>query len=339
MSAPGTRSAGSVKLKRIVEVERPVFIISDERHGSIAEERAVLEPLGIELRVANCHSAQDIVAACAEADAVLLNLAPMDATAIAGLKRCKVISRYGIGMDNVDIPAATARGIVVRNVPGYCNTEVADHALALLLALLRGISERNSAIRAGSWNITSPQRSLSGGVIGVAGFGGSGRAFAKRALALQPATLLVWSPHCTQKLLESELGQAAAAFGATLRSVSFDELLASSDALSIHLKLCADTKALFSRRSFSLMKNGSFLVNCSRGGIVDSAELAIALDDGRIAGAGLDVLDQEPPQPGHPLLGHPKVIMSDHCAYRSDRSISELKHRCAFNAAQELGLL
>ncbi len=316
--------------------KKPLAIISDERHGSIDPELSVLEPLGMELRVAHCTTSGDIAAQCAEADAVLLNLAPMDASAIAALRRCVVISRYGVGMDNVDLRAAEAKGIAVRNVKGYCDAEVAEHALALLLALLRGIPERDRAVRDGGWNIMSPQASLLGTVVGVAGFGGSGREFARRALAFAPAELAVWSPHCCQEKLEAELGMAARASGTRLRSVSFGELVASSDALSIHLALCDQTKGLFSDRTLGGMKRGSRLINCARGAIVDSAALARALDGGILAGAGLDVLDQEPPAENHPLIGRPDVILTDHCAYRSDRSIEELKRRCAQNAAEEV---
>lgn len=317
---------------------RPLVVITDERHGSIAEEEAVFGPLGAELRVAACRSERDVAEACAEADAVLLNMAPMDASAIAALKRCKVISRYGVGLDNVDLAAAAERGIAVRAVRGYCDHEVAEHALALLLALSRGIPERDAAVRNGGWNLARPQRSLRGSTVGVLGFGGSGRAFARKALALDPARILVWSPHIDRTRVEAALGTAATAFGVEARAATLEELLAESDAVSIHLKLCDQTRGFMDAARLGLMKRGAFLINCARGALVDEDALASALAEGRLGGAGLDVFAAEPPA-GSPLLSRPDVVLSDHSAYRSDRSLSELKRRCAMNAAEALGLV
>lgn len=316
---------------------RPLVVITDQRHGSIAEEEAVFRPLGAELRVAACSSESDVAEACAEADAVLLNMAPMGASAIAALRRCRVISRYGVGLDNVDLAAAAARGIAVRAVPGYCDHEVAEHALALLLALCRGIPERDAAVRNGGWNLARPQRSLRGSTIGVVGFGGSGRAFARKALAFEPARALVWSPRIDRDRVEAALGPAAAAFGVEARAATLDEILAESDALSLHLRLCDDTRGFMDAARLGRMKRGAFLINCARGALVDEAALAAALREGRLAGAGLDVFAAEPPT-GSPLLSLAEIVVTDHSAYRSDRSLSELKRRCALNAAEALGL-
>lgn len=319
---------------------RPRFlaVITDDRFGSSDEERAVLEPLGVELRVAACATGAEVAAACAEADAVLANMAPINATAVAGLNRCRVVSRYGIGLDSVDQAACAARGITVANVPGYCDAEVAEHTLGLLLSLTRGVSERDRAVHSGAWNISSPQRSITGTTVGVAGFGGAGRSFVGAVLGLRPARILVWSPHISQPRLDAAYGAVAAALGVSLRAVSFSEMLAGSDSISVHLKLTADSAGLFGEAAFSRMKRGAYFINTARGGIVDSAALALALNDGQLAGAGLDVLEAEPPMPGHPLLTAPNIILTDHSAYRSVRSVAELKRRCAENAARGLGL-
>lgn len=314
-------------------------VVSDDRFGSVAEELAVLQPLGVELRVASCHTPVDVVDACADADAVLLNLAPMDASVVAGLRRCKVVSRYGVGMDNVDQAACAARGIMVANVPGYCDEEVAAHALGLMLDLARGIAERHAAVSTGGWNVMSPQRAVNGATVGVLGFGGSGRAFCRAVMGLRPARILVWSPHISEARIRSALGPLIDASGIIVQVATMAEVLAWSDFISIHIKLCQDTMGLLGQAALSAVKPGLILVNTSRGGIVDSSALAAALDDGRVGGAGLDVLDQEPPKPDHPLLGRSNVIFTDHCGYRSERSIKELKTRCAENAARGLGLL
>ncbi|MBN2875366.1 MAG: C-terminal binding protein [Spirochaetales bacterium] len=318
---------------------KPLAVVTDDRFGSVDEERKVLEELGVELRVASCASSADVALACADADAILVNLAPIDAAAITAMPRLRVVSRYGIGMDNVDQVACASRGIAVANVPGYCDDEVAEHALGLLLAMTRGVAERDAAVRTGAWNVPTPQRAVSGSTVGVAGFGGAGRAFARAVLGLRPASLIVWSPTTTQARLDEALGPLASAFGVRLAAVSFDELLTESDFLSVHLRLEPSSAGIFGRGEFLRMKPGSFFVSTARGGLVDSAALAEVLRAGYLAGVGLDVLDTEPPPPDHPLLSSPRVVLTDHCAYRSTRSVSELKRRCAQNAARGLGLI
>lgn len=318
---------------------RPVFVITDNRFGETSIERAVLDPLGVELREASCRTAEDVIEAGRDADALLVNMAPISAVVAAGLERCKVVSRYGVGMDNVDVAACAANGIAVANVPGYCDAEVAEHALALLLALTRGTGERDRAVRDGRWNVATPQYSVAGSVIGVAGFGGAGKAFSRAVLALRPAELLLWSLALTRSRVDEELAALAALTGTRVRVVTFDELITRSDVLSIHLALNAETKGLFGADVLSRMKPGAFIVNTARGGLVDSSALAAVLHAGVLAGAAIDTLDREPPGQGHPLLSAPGVIFTDHSAYRSVRSLVELRQRCALNAARALGLL
>ncbi|HQO66066.1 MAG TPA: NAD(P)-dependent oxidoreductase [Spirochaetales bacterium] len=247
---------------------RLLAVVTDDRFGGVAEETAVLGPLGVELRVASCSSSAEVAAACADADAVLANLAPVDAAAVAAMRRCRVVSRYGVGLDNVDLAACAARGIAVANVPGYCDAEVAEHALALLLSLTRGVPGRDAAVRGGAWNLATGQASVAGSVVGVAGFGGSGLAFARAVLGLRPSRLAVWSPNLSRERLDAALGPAAAALGVELRAASFDELLSGSDFLSLHLRLTAETAGLWGEAAFSRMKRGAYLVNTARGGLV-----------------------------------------------------------------------
>ncbi|GAB1431931.1 C-terminal binding protein [Spirochaetota bacterium] len=318
--------------------KRFVAVVTDDRFGHLKEERAVLEPLGVELRTENCISSSDIAAKAKDADALLVNMAPLERNAILSLKKCRVVSRYGVGLDNIDAAACLEAGIKLYNVPGYCDREVAEHALSLLLALSRGIPERDRLIKSGMWNIASAQLSVAGSVIGIAGFGPTAKAFAEMAMALRPAKLLVWSPSLEQKRLKEALALPAGIFGVDLAAVSFDELLAGADFLSVHLKLVPESLGLFGQSAFAKIKKGAILVNTARGALVDSVALAAALKEGKLAGAGLDVLDAEPPLPGHPLLSAPNVILTDHSAYRSERSLSELKRRAAENVARGLGL-
>ncbi len=314
-------------------------VITDNRFGNVSEERDVLDPLGIDLEVAQCRSSADVGRACADADAVLVNMAPVDAEAIAAMQNCRVIARYGIGLDNIDLDAAQKRNIKVYNVTGYCDDDVAQHALGMLLAMLRDIPGRNAAVHNGAWNLPAAQYTVAGASIGVLGFGGSGKAFTRSILALNPARIMVYSPSTDQAKLDAQLGSLASLMGIPLIAVTRDRLLAEASIIAIHLRLCDDTRALFNDDAFARMRRGSFLVNTARGAIIDPNALQRALDSGIISGAALDVLDTEPPPIGHPLLGHPRVLLSDHCAYRSVRSIHELKRRTAENAARGLGLL
>lgn len=314
-------------------------IISDDRFGSIKEEKAVLEPLGVQLEVRDCHSEEDVLVLCGEADALLVNLAPISARVLAGLNNCKVVARYGVGLDNVDVLAANQHGIKVFNVPDYCSEDVAQHSLALLLAMLRDLPARNRAVHKGGWNLPASQYSVCGKTIGVLGFGHSGRAFCRVILALKPQRLLVYSPNNSQQRLDHELKALADLMHVELVVSTLPELLKQSDIISIHLRLSEETKNMFDERTFRLLKPGVFIINTARGAIIDAAALRAALDQEIVAGAALDVHFPEPPHHEHPLLGHPRVIMSDHCAYRSTTSISLLKTRTAENAARGLGLI
>lgn len=314
-------------------------VITDERHGRIDEEEAVLQPLGVRIVIEHCKNSADVARACAQADAVLVNMAPVDALAIAAMERCKVICRYGVGTDNVDKAAAAARGIAVANVPGYCDNELAEHALALMLSLLRALPAQDAAMRKGAKPTVAKQSTLFGSVVGVAGFGGSGKALCRLLIAHRPQRLLVWSRSLNQNSLVAELGQLAALYGVELSACSFDQLVAHSDILSLNLALGPETRHILPREAIARCKTGMLLVNTARGALVDQEALAQALASGQIGGAGLDVLSQEPPSPGDAILLAPNVILSGHTAYRSDRSLSELKTRCAQNAARGLGLI
>jgi D-3-phosphoglycerate dehydrogenase len=307
-------------------------VITDDRFGDSDIERAVLEPEGIRLVVAACRSSSEVAAAGREADALLVNNASADAAAIESLERCRVIARYGVGLDNVDLEAAKRRGIVVANVPGYCDIEAAEHALALLLSCARAIPLRDRSVRAGAWNVDATGRRVAGSTLGILGFGGIGKTFARIALGMGFREILVWSPHITQGRIDEALGDAAAALAITVRPTAFDETFASSDWISIHIPLKPETRGLVGRRELGLMKKDATLINVSRGAIVDEAALVEALYAGNLRGAGLDVFTAEPLPQGSRLRGLPGVVMTDHSAYASRESIAELRRRTAENA-------
>jgi D-3-phosphoglycerate dehydrogenase / 2-oxoglutarate reductase len=314
----------------------PLAVITDNRFGDADIEASVLAPAGVELVVAKCRSSAEVAAAGREADALLVNMASVDAAAIESLERCRVIARYGVGLDNIDVEAAARRGIVVANVPGYCDREVAEHALGLLLACARNIPQRDRAMREGSWNVAATGRRVSGTVLGILGFGGTGKALARAALGLGFREILVWSPSISRDRIEAAIGPAAGALGACLRPAALDELLAASDWVSVHLPLKPGTRGIIGPRELALMKGDSTLINISRGAVVDEEALAVALASGKLGGAGLDVFTAEPLPKGSKLRSLPGVVLTDHSAYASRESIAELRRRTAENA---LGVL
>ncbi|MDR2019327.1 MAG: C-terminal binding protein [Treponema sp.] len=302
------------------------IVISDDRFGSSDEEKAVFADPRFSLRTADCYSEEALIAACADADAVLLNQAPMTRRVIEQLRRCRVISRYGIGYDNVDILAAEEQGIWVTNVPGYCTEEVAEHALGMLLSCIRRIPFKDRQIRAGGWNLNQPIRRMSGRTLGIVGFGATGRAFWEKVQGFGFSRILIADPHIKAKLLPGMQGTAA----------SFDELIARSDFISLHVPLNEQTRRCINEESISRMKEGVILINVSRGPVIDEEALIPALRSGRIAAAGLDVFEREPPGADHPLLGLDNVILTDHSAYYSEEAVSILKTCTALNALEAL---
>ena len=311
---------------------KALAVITDDRFGDSGIERSLLEGAGVELRVAKCRSSADVALAGREADALLVNAAPADAAAIEALERCRVIARYGVGLDNIDVEAAARRGIVVANVPGYCDFEAAEHALGLLLSCARAIPLRDRSVRGGKWNVPAPGRRVWGSTLGVLGFGGIGKAFVRAALSLGFREILVWSPHISAERIDSAIGAAARALGAIARPAAFDEVFAASDWVAIFVRLKPETRSLVGERELGLMKRDATLINVSRGAIVDEEALVEALEAGRLGGAGLDVFTAEPLPQGSRLRGAAGVVMTDHSAYASRESIAELRRRTAENA-------
>jgi D-3-phosphoglycerate dehydrogenase len=304
-------------------VKRPRIVVTDHRrHPTYDEERRVLEELGAELVLADCATSAEVSAACAEADGVLANLAPVDAAAITAMRRCRVISRYGVGYDNVDVPSATARGIWVANVPDYCGEDVSDHALALLLAVARRVTARDRAVRAGAWNAAvGAVRRIEGKTVGLIGFGQVARALARKLAAFRPARILASDPY---------QDAAAIARGGVVK-VATEELLRESDYVSLHAPASGETRHLIDAAALSLMRPEAILVNTSRGPLVDEAALAAALAAGRLGGAGLDVFEREPLPADSPLRGLDGVVLTDHAAWYSVEAMSELKTKAARN--------
>jgi D-3-phosphoglycerate dehydrogenase / 2-oxoglutarate reductase len=304
-----------------------IIAITDYVFPSLDPERAVLEPLGVELRPQQCRSEDEIIALARDAEAVLNCYAKMTARVIEKLKRCKIIARYGIGVDNVDLAAATKAKILVTNVPDYCIDEVSDHALALLLALARRLTAADGAVKAGGWDVVAHAgiRRLRGQTLGLLGFGKIAKALASKVEPLG-MKVLVYDPYLDPALIAQH----------GVEAVSLDRLLAEADTVSIHVPLSPETRNIVGKRELARMKPTAFLINTSRGGIVDEQVIAEALKEGRLGGAALDVLSVEPPPADHPLRQAPNVILTPHLAFYSRESVIELQTKAAEEVARAL---
>lgn len=304
---------------------RPRVLITDCDHGSVERE---LEILGVhfEVVVAHCRSEDDVIAESAGVEAVLCQYAPVTARVLDALTDCRVVVRYGVGFDNIDVAAARDRGIWVANVPDYGVEEVADHAVALAYDLLRGVSRLNLTVRDGRWDYRAvrPLHRISGLAIGVVGHGRIGSAFTRRMHALG-ATVQVAD---ARELPGGELPEG-------VRQVPLTRLLASSDLVSLHVPAPADGGVLLGPTEFGLMRDGAYLVNTARGALVDEGALLAALNAGRIAGAALDVLQHEPPG-DHPLLRHDRVVVTPHSAWYSEQAFRSLKDDAAWEVVRVL---
>jgi D-3-phosphoglycerate dehydrogenase len=293
--------------------------VSDSVFPNLDPAREVLARIDGELRLAQDSTPEAILRVAADADALLVTYAKITAEMIRQMNRCRIISRFGIGVDNVDIAAATSAGIVVTKVPDYCIDEVSDHALAMLLALVRKIPYANSLVHAGRWEMPAvvPIHRLRGSVLGLVGFGRIPQLIAPKAQAFG-LKVIAFDPYIPMDVMRR----------ARVEKVEFDELLKRSDYVSIHSPLLPETRHLFNADVFRKMKPTAYLVNTARGPIVDEAALAHALDAQQIAGAALDVLSQEPPL-GSPLFGRTNVILTPHTSFYSVESLVELQVKAA----------
>src|ERR1700693_3066692 len=275
-----------------------VVAVTDSVFPNLEPAKAVLSKIGGELRLAPEPTAEGILSVARDADAVLTTYAKVTGEMIPQMTKCRVISRFGIGVDNVDIAVATSKGIVVTKVPDYCLDEVSDHAMALLLALIRKIPSANTRTQSGKWEMKAvvPIHRLRGTVLGLVAFGQIPQLVAPKAKAFG-IRVVTYDPYVSKQVADR----------AGVEQVEFDELVKISDYISIHTPLLAATHHLFNADVFRRMKPTAYLINTARGPIIDEAALAAALEQGEIAGAALDVMEQEPPA-GSPLFGRANVI-------------------------------
>ncbi|MBB6481128.1 C-terminal binding protein [Spirochaeta isovalerica] len=303
-------------------------VVTDNLNGNCHIEKKILQSINAEVHIYKELHGEELCLAVEDADAVLVDMAEITAEVINRMKKCRVISRYGVGYDNVDVKAAFEAGIKVAIVPDYCVHEVAEHAFALLLSFERQIAQRAAAVRSGRWrDVQTPGiRRIQGSVLGIIGYGKTGLALKRMAEGFGFSRILVHSRGLEPGL---EIDQS-------VYSVTMEELLVQSDYISIHLPLTEETRSFIDEESFKKMKNNAVLINTARGAIVDEPALKDAILKGEIRGAALDVLSHEPPGSEINLAELDKVIITDHRAYYSEDSIALLKEKCAQNVVSAL---
>lgn len=299
--------------------EQQTVLLTDRAWPDDSIERGVLEQAGFRLVAGPADPAPagtiDALAAEYQPTAILTCWASVSAQAIASAAPLRIVARMGVGLDNIDVAAATGRGVLVTNVPDYCVQEVSDHAVGLVLAYTRGLVTADREVRAGRWNPAAARlRRLSALTCGVVGFGRIGRATVAKLQALGVQVVV------TSANTPDDTGGAPV--------LALDDLLATSDVVILHAPLTPQTRHLIGERELALMPQGSFLVNVSRGGLVDTPALINSLRAEHLGGAGLDVLEEEPSVPAD-LLTHPGVIVTPHIAFSSDASVVDLRRSAA----------
>jgi len=299
-------------------------VITDCDHGSIEEEKEEFARIGAELVLAQVREEEELIRTCKEADGLLNQYAVLTRRVFEHLPKCKVVARYGVGVDSVDLKAATDLGIIVANVPDYCIDEVSDHAIALILSLMRKTAFFNAKVKSGQWDFRSgiPIHRIRGKILGLIGSGKIGLEVAKK-LSSFGVHVIAFDPYLKTSPQGIELK-------------NFDAVLKESDFISIHCPLNDSTRHLIGEKEFKKMEKKPILINTSRGPIIDEKALIQALEEGLITGAGLDVLEKEPPDSVNPMLAMENVILSPHVGFYSEESISELKRRTAKNVSDVL---
>ena len=304
--------------------DAPLVVVCGLDHANLTEEQDVFGRAGVRLQTVIARTEAEYLERCGEADGLLIQYGAITRRVLEGLPRVRVLVRYGVGVDGIDVAAATDHGVPVVNVPDYGTDEVANHAVALLLALARKITRLDRQTRSGGWDVfrVGPVTRLAGQTVGIVGCGRIGSAVARKLGGFE-VRLLGCDPYVDT-------------FPPGVQPVAFERLLAESDYVTIHCPLTDETRHAFDAETLAWMRPTAVLINTARGGIVDTAALVGALQQGLLAGAGLDVLEQEPLDPASPLLRMEQVIVTPHGAWYSEEGRSDLKRRAAEEAVRVL---
>jgi D-3-phosphoglycerate dehydrogenase len=297
------------------------FLITDHDFPDVDLELALFRDAGMDSSVAQCRTEDDVIAAAKGCQGLLAQYAPMNARVFAALPEVRIVSRLGAGFDTVNVEDAKQYGVWVANSPDYGVGEVATHALAMALALVRHLPFYDRDVRAGNWHYTSAGtlRRPGGLTLGILGLGRIGTRMAHLSRNVFRRVIA-----CDPYIQDYRFAQG-------VERVSNDALFREADVVSLHVPLNDETRGAANARTLGLMKPGSWLVNTARGGVADVDDVLAALDSGRLDGAALDVLPQEPPAAGHALLSHPRVLLSPHAAFYSTEGETELRRKAAQN--------
>jgi D-3-phosphoglycerate dehydrogenase len=306
-------------------------ILQPERHVTApsAQEHDELRSAGARLVLLEDPGRDQVAQVVQSADALLCAAIRVGPDLIEPARRLRVVTKLGTGVDNIDIAAATAHSVVVTNVPGFSTDDVAEHTIALILACAKRVTYLDRATRGGDWDVRlrTRQDTVAGKTLGLVGFGKIGRAVARVASALG-MQVLAYDPLVGQEEMLS--------FGQIEPAGSLEALLSRADFVSLHAPLTPETQHLISARELAMMKRTAYLINCARGALVDEAALVEAAKSATIAGAGLDVLEEEPPQPGSPVLNCPNIVLTPHCAAHTDRALGRLRQTALRSILQAL---
>lgn len=303
-------------------------VLTDYEYKSVETERGIIEGAGHTLYTFQKKTEEELLSVVKDADAVITQYADINERVIAAMERCRVIVRYGIGFNNVDVDAAAKKGIYVCNVPDYGVEEVSDHAVMLMLALAKKLPVYSHAVKNGDWGYTSviPLRRFCTSTVGLIGFGRIPQLVAKK-LSGWGVRLLAYDPWGSP--------DAAAALNTTLTDL--ETIWREADFISVHCPLTKDTQGMIDLAAMKKMKNTAFLINTARGGVIREDDLLTALQTGQIAGAGLDVFEKEPLDRDDPLLNLPQVLVTPHSAWYSETAIAALQQKAAEEVVNVLG--
>lgn len=301
-------------------------LVTDYAWKSLSQERAILGPLGVELITPETGEVDELARLATDVEAILTCWAKVDQRVLDAASHCRTVARYGVGLDNIDVAHATRLGMVVTNVPFFCQEEVADHTMLLLLALARRLKPLLERSDRGDWGLppgSVPTR-IRGKVLGLVGLGSIAQAVVPRAQAHGMAVMAYRRSPIKRVPDRVQVVD------------SLDAVLEASDVVSLHVPLTPETARMIDGLALERMKSTAFLLNTARGGLVDTDALLQALDNGMIAGAGLDVTDPEPLPRDHPLRNRSNVVMTSHTAFNSDGSVADLTRQAAQHVADVL---
>jgi D-3-phosphoglycerate dehydrogenase len=312
--------------------EKYKVVTTDRRFSSYKEEESVLSAVGASFEIYDCRTKEELIDAVHDADGVILNLNLFDKEVLGSMEKCKVISRYGIGLDNIDIEAATEKGIWISNVPEYgAEEDVADQAVAHLFGCIRKVPYKDKRIKSGAWNVhdEQPCYRIKGKNLGIIGYGRIGRSFHKKLSGFGFGKVLIFDPYV--KPDEVKIDNCP-----NCQVTDFETLMKEADHISIHALATEETKHMINADALNLAKKTLILVNTSRGALIDEKALADWLAKNPGAYAGLDVFEEEPLPEDSPLLKLDNIILSDHAGFYSEESLVELKTKAAQNVAEVL---